>query len=159
MSEFIAPNSKRAIEQAKSENLDVVFPADNQLQLDIDSEAAFDLYNDHYDIVNTYWGIDDETITLSRSGNPDKRHITLTLSRKVSNKDRIALQAFLGSDLKREVLSFVQAENGDPHPTLFLEKRGPKAVEAWQKAKDDMESGELVADDPEHENHIATFQV
>lgn len=155
VSEFIAPNSQRAIEQAKQEKLEVVFPKKNQLQLDIDNDAAYAVYEAHYDIVDGYWGISYTDEQPSRSGKPGKKHITVTLSREVTNKERIALQAFLGSDLKREVLSFVQEEEGDPHPTLFLEKPAQKLLEA---PKDD-EIGELVTDDPEHANHIATFQV
>jgi len=32
----------------------------------------------------------------------------------------------LGSDRVREVLGFVQIQNGDPHPTLFLEAKAPE---------------------------------
>jgi hypothetical protein len=156
VSEFIAPNSQRAIEQAKAEKLDVVFPEKNQLQLDIDNDTAYAVYKAHYDIVDGYWGIEYANEQPSRSGTPGKKHITVTLTVEVSNKDRIALQAFLGSDLKREVLSFIQEEDGDPHPTLFLEKPATPLLKAPVQ---DEEIGELVTDDPEHANHIATFQV
>jgi len=129
VSEFIAPNSRRAIDIAKTQGLDVVLPEANQLQIDIDDEAALKVYEAHYDIVDSYWGIEHTKVTPSKSGLPGKSHITVTLSQKISNKDRIALQTFLGSDRKREILSYIQEENGDAHPTLFLEKKREKQTE------------------------------
>lgn len=123
MSEFVAPNSQRAIDYAAKKGFEVVFPKTNELQIDIDDDAAMEVYRAHYDIVDHYWGIKEDRVTQSKSGEPGKRHITVTLNQNVTDKERIALQAMLGSDRKRELLSYVQAEEGDAHPTLFLEKK------------------------------------
>jgi hypothetical protein len=37
--------------------------------------------------------------------------------------ERVTLQTILGSDPKREFLSFNRIENGDEHPTLFFERK------------------------------------
>jgi hypothetical protein len=60
--------------------------------------------------------------TPSRSGLP-KRHLIVRLNRPVSNAERIALQAALGSDPVREILGIVRVQHNDPHPTLFLESK------------------------------------
>jgi hypothetical protein len=162
VSDFIAPNSNRAIEQAKLLNLDVVFPKKNELQIDVDDDAAYEVFKAHYDIVDRYWGIDAANIRPSRSGQDGKKHITVRLSQDVKNTERIALQAFLGSDRKRELLSYIQAENGDANPTLFLENKRRKLVQTPDGGivfAPDEETGELVTDDPEHAQHVATFQV
>jgi hypothetical protein len=125
------PNSIRAIEQAEREGLDVVFPADNELFIDIDNEHSFQMFQKQMDIVKKYIGVvkmNEYTmyaVTTSRHGLPG-RHIVIKLARNVTELERIALQACLGSDRVREVLGFVQMQNGDPHPTLFLEAKAPE---------------------------------
>lgn len=123
--DIASPNSARAIKEAAETNLDIVFPQDEQLQIDIDSDHAFEIYLLMRQLIDKYYGVAAEVIKPSRSGLP-KRHITLTLYRKVSPYQRIALQACLGSDRVREFLGIVQQDQGDPHPILFLEKKeGP----------------------------------
>ena len=120
------PNSQRAIDEALQFGLSVVFPKDNELQLDIDNEHSFQLYMKQADILKKYIGVEGYKVEPSRSGLP-KLHITITLSRTVSTLERLALQAMMGSDRVRELLGFVQYLNNDPHPVLFLEK-GPKPI-------------------------------
>lgn len=120
--ETTRPNSDRAIQEAKDDNLDVVFPAPNELQLDLDTPEAWAIYQTMWPIVNRYYGISAMKEQESRSGYP-KRHVTLGLDRPVTNFERIAIQACLGSDRVRELLGVIQEMAGDPHPTLFLEKK------------------------------------
>jgi hypothetical protein len=117
------PNSQRAINQAQIEGLEVVYPKGNELQIDIDNEHSYKLLQNQLLIVNKFVGSYFYKETPSKSGDPDKKHITLAFDdRGFSDLERIGLQAMLGSDRVRELLSLVQAESGDPHPTLFLEK-------------------------------------
>ncbi len=118
----INPNSARAEKEALENNLAVVYPEDNQLQVDIDSDDAMNIFWAMLPIVQKYYGAIVESITASRSGFP-KQHVTLRVTVPLNPFERIALQACLGSDRVREVLGVVQAMQGDPHPTLFLEKR------------------------------------
>jgi hypothetical protein len=121
-SEFIAPNSERAIHEAKLLGLEVVFPAADELQIDIDNSADYEVFLEHIGILERYYCTAFEPKeTLSRSGG-DCKHITVKLHHKISNTERILLQAVLGSDRKREILSLLQEWGGDAHPTLFLEK-------------------------------------
>ena len=116
------PNSQRAIEEAANDGLTVVYPADNEVLIDIDNTHSFQLYLKQMDIAKKYLGAIGEKITPSRSGG-EKKHITVIFNHTITELERITLQACLGSDRVREILGFVQFKNNDPHPTLFLEKK------------------------------------
>lgn len=115
--------SSYAFQEAKDQNCKVVLPSEYDLQIDIDSEADFKVYTKHKEIFLKHYGIVQETVAPSKSGQPGKQHITLTLKSPVTPLERIALQACLGSDRKRELLSLSRIKINDPHPTLFLEKK------------------------------------
>src|SRR5882672_5517308 len=100
--ELAFPNSQRAIDEAKNLNLAVVFPKDNQLQLDIDNYGSMEQYYKLRDVVQHHWGILEEEIHPSKSGLP-KRHVTITMKSDMDIKDRILIQACLGSDRTREL--------------------------------------------------------
>ncbi len=117
-----APNSARALREAEDNDLLVVYPEPNQLQIDIDSDHAFSIFLEMKPLLEKYYGIHDCEIHFSRSGAP-KRHITVTLTQPMSNYERIALQVACGSDRVREMLGLIQEKMTDPHPTLFLEKK------------------------------------
>jgi hypothetical protein len=124
-----SPNSERAIEQAQNENLDVKFPKANELFIDLDNDISFALFKKQMDILKKYVGILqqhkypwDYAVTASRHGLPG-RHIVVVLKSDVTEVERVALQAAMGSDRVRELLGYVQAKNNDPHPTLFLENK------------------------------------
>ena len=118
-----APNSEKARQLAEKENLLVVLPQPNELQLDIDNAESGNVFKRHYQILDKYIGIEKVEEHASRHGG-DRKHITVTLKRPVlSLLERIALQAMLGSDRKRELLSLIESELGDETPTLFLEEK------------------------------------
>jgi len=118
------PNSTRAIEEAEREGLDVRFPTDHELLIDIDNDHSYELFEHQILIVKKFFSAVNVQVTPSRHGLPG-RHIVVTMQRSVTELERITLQACLGSDRVREVLGFVQMMNGDPHPTLFLEAKAP----------------------------------
>lgn len=109
-------------EVAKSDDMKIVFPEQNQLQIDIDDEVAFIHYLAMKDDLKRFYTLTNEEIHPSQFGLP-KRHITLTLAEVVSPIERSLLQACLGSDRRREFFSLFRMANGDPHPTLFVEKK------------------------------------
>lgn len=123
-----APNSDRAYIEAEEDGLVVVLPKDNEIQLDLDSDRDFAIYQEMKSVLDQFYYIISEKVEPSRSGLP-KRHVTIELSKRYNDPspllnvfERIAIQACLGSDRVREFLGVVQAKNSDPHPTLFLEK-------------------------------------
>lgn len=120
--ELNKPNSQRAIDEAAENDLDVVFPRDNQLQIDIDSDHAFNIFLAMKPLLEKHFRVRDTVVHYSRSGAP-KRHITVTLDQPINDYQRTALQAIMGSDRVREFLGYVQTRDLDPNPILFLEKK------------------------------------
>jgi len=118
------PNETREayIARVEAEGFVIVYPADNELQVDIDNDT-------HYEAFLRSWAIfgrDVPEATMleheSKSGYP-RRHITVSLPFKVNPWQRIALQGALGSDPVRELLSAMRLHNGSEPATLFCERK------------------------------------
>ncbi len=112
---------EEAIKEAEKKGLKAVIPLDNELQIDIDNIEQLAVFEERMKYFQT-WHDCDIKIQESQSGHPHY-HIYVTV--KDLNLDpitRIFLQLFLGSDAIREFLSYKRLEEGDIHPTLFLEK-------------------------------------
>lgn len=114
--------SQSAYDKAERDDLKVVLPKDNQLFVDIDNDFAFAVYERNLETFMRHYELRSSIVTSSKSGG-EKRHVTITLSKPVDPTERLVLQAFLGSDLKREFLGLQRIKAGDEHPTLFLEKK------------------------------------
>lgn len=140
MSDF-TKSTQDAIEQAKARGLKTIFPSENELQIDIDDRASEDLFWELYrSIFIRYFESGKEPkVTPSKSGG-EKKHITVTLTRDVTAMERILLQACLGSDRKRELLSFIELIKGDAMPTLFFEPdvQVPTTGETFDAAWDEL---------------------
>lgn len=98
-----------------------VFPAGNELQIDIDSAEQYEKFIRNLSVLQGHYTIH-MTTHVSRSGG-DHRHVTLTVPGYIDKWQRIAFQAALGSDPTRELLSCIQALEGDPQPTAFREPK------------------------------------
>lgn len=127
-SNFIGPTSRRALEEAELLGLRVVFPEPDELQIDVDNEQATLTFQAQLEILERYVGVVEVKTRPSKSGEPGKYHITVKTKVNVLPMERILLQACMGSDLKREFLSYVQLVNGDPNPVLFLEHKETLAL-------------------------------
>lgn len=94
--------SKR--EQAKTDGFTVVNPAPDVLLLDLDSDAQEAQYNAMLPFVAAYLeGTKERERWRSKSGK--HWHVVVQLPFGIDMASRIALQAALGSDPKREILS------------------------------------------------------
>jgi hypothetical protein len=106
--------------------LEVVTPKPNELFIDIDGEADMKTFRENVaifdELVMTIAG---KKVMPSKSGDPARRHIIVTLSRDITDTERLLFQLMLGSDRKRELLGYVRVLNDDPTPTLFFEKAPP----------------------------------
>lgn len=118
-----------AHEKAAARNLDIKYPAPNELFVDIDNARDFARFRTLIEMFDRMEGVARWVDTPSASGG-QHRHIVVTLTRNVSQFERIAFQAMLGSDLKRELLSYERHKTGShPNPTMFFEpKPGSKPV-------------------------------
>lgn len=99
----------------------IVIPKPNELQLDIDTEEQFATFLRVYPALQrNEFPEASFIVTESASGFPH-RHIVVTLPCEVDMWQRIALQAALGSDPMRELLSALRLFRGDAIPTLLIE--------------------------------------
>ena len=131
--DFTTIASSQAYKDAETLGFEVVLPQNNQLQIDIDDYASYGVYLGNLKRYKLHF--DNNPIILeekkpSKSGREGNQHITVTLADPISNEKRILLQALLGSDPVREMLSYIRLVNDDEHPTLFIEKPEQKQLEA-----------------------------
>jgi hypothetical protein len=96
-------------EKAKELGLVVRYPEPNELFVDIDSEAELRRFNDLFDIFLEHRDPDAlHVATPSPSGKPGRYHVVVRLSKPVADqRERIILQALLGSDTKRELIAYL----------------------------------------------------
>jgi hypothetical protein len=95
-------------------------PANDELFVDIDSEEAYKQFFHVWPLVKRHFAYH-YVMTPSKSGLP-KRHAVVRLVRKDhSLLEKIALQAALGSDGRREVISVVRAVKGEENVVVFFE--------------------------------------
>jgi hypothetical protein len=96
-------------------------PNDYQLILDIDTKGDMRRFRYAYDLVRDYIGI--ESVKKRKSANKKHGyHIMVTLRNPLGAAERIALQAIMGSDSRREAHCLIRFLAGEPNPTMFFEK-------------------------------------
>jgi len=119
-----------AEEHAAKQGCVVVYPQPNQLQIDIDTEAAYAEFNRRLgdllawdsSIFGDCSNAPQVVIQPSKSGLPH-RHITLTFpDRTFDRYERIALQMLLGSDPVREKMNTLRTLRGNPAPVRLFER-------------------------------------
>lgn len=105
--------------QAEERGCTIELADDHTLQLDIDTDVAYDVFLAQIDLMTRLGTVQWNTWSarLSRSGH---RHVTVTLVDPLPVTTRILLQACLGSDIKRELLSFSRVVKGQEHPVLLF---------------------------------------
>ncbi len=111
---------------AAARGLVIRLPAANELFVDIDTAADFKLFHHLLSILEEYEPVLGYEVTPSASGG-DHKHVIVRLARDVASDDeRVLLQAVLGSDRVRELLSFARIRSkAREHPVLFFEKPPP----------------------------------
>ncbi len=118
--EYDALDSSVAVKQAAESGGTVVFPNQKELQLDLDSDEAVQTFKTNLPTLEQFLKVKHYGIKGSR--NPGKYHATVEMILPLqSDMERILLQTCLGSDPKRELLSYWRLLKRDPHPTLFIE--------------------------------------
>ena len=103
---------------------DIVFPKDDELQIDIDSEEAHDRFKAAFSRLREVIPVELVTDRPSKSGMPH-RHITIKMDNygqpPFSPLEKIALQFMLGSDYIRESISVIRCLRNIENPTCFFE--------------------------------------
>jgi hypothetical protein len=106
---------------ARDKGLSVVKPSKHELFIDIDNDEDLAHYEAMCDVMDSaLLPVHEVRRTRSSGGN---WHIVAKTAQELTPIERIALQAALGSDRKRELLSILRIwrEPGVP-PTVFFEK-------------------------------------
>ena len=116
-SEFIEEDP-RAV--AARFNCFVVYRESNQLQIDIDSEEAMQIYRRRTaELKELEWEFV-ESINPSKSNYPHQ-HITLTFKKAIGQWKAVALQLMLGSDPMRENMNALRIAAGIENPIRFFQ--------------------------------------
>lgn len=121
------------IRQVESEGLEVYYPNDYELFIDLDNNSQIQEFKKAFIIFRREFdSVDKVTATKSKSG--EGLHVRVTLKPRygeLDNLKRVTLQSLLGSDPTRELLSYIRCIKGDIHPTLFVEKPGWKLEKVY----------------------------
>jgi hypothetical protein len=109
--------------------LRVITPGDRELFIDIDCDEDLAHYRAMLEILKPIAFTDGRALVVMEKVVPSKTlghfHITVTLDERVTPMERIAFQAALGSDRKRELLSLLRVRlDLDRPPTVFFEPHG-----------------------------------
>lgn len=129
MSEANHRNLEEVLEIAKNEGLVAFLPRENELFVDLDCGQCA-VNEKVQDILRSEQLVSDVFLTRSRSGNT---HVYVRLTHPVSEVERIALQAALGSDPTREALSMAYHFKALEPTTVFFETpEQAERVEQWR---------------------------
>lgn len=109
--------------RAKELRVDIVHPAANELFVDIDTVAAMHVFDRNLEVLRRHVPVSKVEISVSKTGG-DRHHLVVTLGVEVSELERIAMQAALGSDPMREMLSIARVYENQQHATVFYERKG-----------------------------------
>ena len=115
-------DSASAIAQAEKDGNRVVFPEENQLFIDIDSEEAGERFHRLFTKFKTLIDEDASILYDEPSFTEGHRHIIVETGLHLTDESRLMFQCLLGSDQVRELLAYVRVSEGDEHPSLFIEK-------------------------------------
>jgi len=109
---------------AAAKGLRVRYPQPNELFIDIDSAEAYAQFKRLREVFERGEPIVGTTIAASPSEAPGHYHAIVTLRRDVLPRERVMLQALLGSDPMRELLSYRRVIAGsDPEAvSVFFER-------------------------------------
>lgn len=121
----IVRTHEQCLAWAEALNCDIRFPQPDELFIDIDTEAAWHRFLITYECLDKFIKCSC-VITASKSGLP-KRHVVVKLDKHYSITERIALQAIMGSDPMRELMSLKRVRDDENYDTIicFFE---PKVV-------------------------------
>lgn len=93
---------------------------EDELQIDLDTVGLSEFYR-RLGVLRGSGLIAIESVSKAESKTPGHFHSTIMLEAALPIMERILLQACLGSDLTRELLSYIRAKRGDDEPVLFIE--------------------------------------
>jgi len=134
--------SEDAAKHAESCGFEVYRGNEKTLLLDIDSGNDFRKFELNRDLIDELVGIDDYTIWNSQS---DKHHVLLRLKKPLSIELRLFIQACLGSDVKKELLTYKRILEGETEPVMLFRPR--KWGNKWKNQANKRSEGQPILRD------------
>jgi hypothetical protein len=120
----IKDNAKIVQERLAEKGIDglykVVVANDNTIQVDLDEETSCDIFRQNYNVIKGIIGPHKLIKSLSKS---KRLHVTIKTTKSIKPIERIAIQAFLGSDPLREALNYRNTKTKQKNPILFIESK------------------------------------
>ena len=117
MNNYFKPNTPDELAAAAAlRGRSVIYPAPKQIFIDIDSEQDYQVYRKQLEILDSS-DMSPVVIQETESATPGHKHIILTFREDFTPAHRIALQAAMGSDRKRELLAILKGFG----PVCFFE--------------------------------------
>lgn len=129
-----AEHARKSLEDAGLTEYEVAVARSNELMLDYDSPDVPSTFYSGLSFLDQRFGgkIIDAAVYKSRSGN---RHVVVKLPEAISDEERIAWQAVLGSDQKREALSLISCGRDVKNPVLLFMRKDRKKHKSSTKIK------------------------
>lgn len=112
-----------AVKKATADGFTIVRGNENTLLLDLDTAQAMKQFNSTYEMVDSKFGILHQEFWTSKSGG-ERRHAKLILKTSLSAAERVALQAIMGSDPKREIFAVTKLGHGIAEPSMLFKPPG-----------------------------------
>lgn len=109
-------------EWAKQYNCDVIEAKDNELFIDIDTEERGKQLDFMLRYLRKHFGPITTRKLVSKQGLPHQ-HVIVTLPRPLPLITRVALQAAMGSDPMRELVSLRRCEDQEEHVVILFRPR------------------------------------
>lgn len=130
-----------AVEKAIAEGCEVVYGSDLTLLLDLDTPESVATYRSRENYLVNRYKVDPRHAQEwpSKSGN---LHVVIHLGVTASILERIALQAILGSDANREMLSLGDIRDDHANPIMLFK---PASVVSKEKADREAKDAEFEA--------------
>jgi hypothetical protein len=111
--------------QGLADHWEPVVCRQDQLFIDLDSPEAHNIFHEQWPLFLEHWPKSTYLMTVSKSGN---QHVIVKLGFNVTDAWRVAVQACLGSDLKRELLHLVSFEKQELNPIILFERKVEVAI-------------------------------
>lgn len=108
--------------RARRSGWKIVEPAPNQLQLDLDGARAIRKYGMQWSILYRAGLTKGWKEKLQPSKKNGHVHVVITMPKAVDNLERVALQAVLGSDVKREAFNYCRVKKHNKYPIVLFRK-------------------------------------
>lgn len=116
-------NLQWGLKRAKSKGWRIVEPKPNELQIDLDGARALRQYGMQFSIIRKA-GLAKGWMEYIRSSKKSGHvHVIIRLPKKIDNRERVLLQAILGSDIKREAFNYVRVVKRNKYPIVLFERK------------------------------------